>query len=117
MASKTLRELARNLRKRQTSAEDLLWEALRKRRTGGLKFRRQHPVAGTMYVADFCCYEARLLVELDGGIHWQQLAQDKGRQEELEQLGYQVLRFSNEQVSGDLKSVLAEILAAANVEG
>ena len=113
VASKALRDLARGLRKRQTSAEQVLWEKLRDRRTGGLKFWRQHPVVGTTYVADFCCYEARLFIELDGGIHKQQMPQDRDRQRELETLGYRVLRIPNERVLDDLKQVLAEILDTA----
>ena len=112
-ASKALRDLARELRKRQTSAERVLWEALRDRRADGLKFRRQYPVPGTMYVADFCSVQARLLVELDGEIHMKQGVQDRERQQELEDLGYRVLRFGNDQVLKDLTGVLAEIARVA----
>jgi len=113
IASKPLRDLARGLRKRQTDAEQVLWEKLRDRRLGGLKFRRQQPVAGTTYIADFCCYQVRLLIELDGGIHQRQVRQDRERQEELEGQGYRVLRFSNERVLEELSEVLLEIAAAA----
>jgi len=112
MASRPLRDLARGLRKRQTDAELVLWEKLRERRLGGLKFRRQHPVAGTTYIADFCCYQVRLLIELDGAIHQRQVQQDRERQEELEQRGFRVLRFSNERVLRELDKVLSEIASA-----
>lgn len=66
-----------------------------------------------MYVADFCCYQVRLIVELEGEIHRQRRLQDLQRQEELEAMGYRVLRFSNEQVINDLEDVLAEIIRVA----
>ena len=113
MASRPLRDLARGLRKRQTDAERVLWEKLRYRRLEGLKFRRQHPVAGTTYVADFCCYQLMLLVELDGGIHKGQVKEDRKRQGELEQQGFHVLRIRNERVLEELDEVLTEIAKVA----
>jgi len=112
MADKPIVEIARTLRQRETSAEQILWEALRDRRLNGLKFRRQHPIANTTFVADFLCYEARLAIELDGGIHAQQQVDDRTRQEMIESLGYRVLRFSNTQVYDALADVLSEILRA-----
>jgi len=61
-----LREVARELRKAQTSAEELLWQLLRKRQLFGFKFRRQHQFGD--YVADFYCHEAKLVVECDGSV-------------------------------------------------
>src|SRR3954453_23429898 len=98
MASKAMVQIARDLRERQTSAEAILWECLRNRRLGGLKFRRQHPIAESNYVADFFSYEHHLVVELDGSIHDLQQAADAERQHDIEALGYRVIRFSNEQV-------------------
>ena len=60
-------ERARELRKQQTPAEDLLWELIRNRQLADLKFRRQHQIGD--YVVDFYCYEARLVVEVDGDVH------------------------------------------------
>ncbi|GIL14410.1 MAG: hypothetical protein BroJett038_31300 [Chloroflexota bacterium] len=68
-ASEVLVQIARELRQRETAAEDLLWECLRNRRLANLKFRRQHPVANTPYVVDFFCYDHRLVIELDGAQH------------------------------------------------
>ena len=113
MASSPLRDLARRLRKRQTDAEQVLWEKLRDRRPGGLKFRRQHPVAGTTYIADFCCYQVSLLIELDGGIHKGQVKEDRNRQVELEEQGFHVLRVTNERVLEELDEVLLEIAMVA----
>src|SRR3954452_13514330 len=96
MASKAMVQIARDLRERQTSAEAILWECLRNRRLDGLKFRRQHPIAGISYVVDFFSYENHLVVDLDGSIHEHQQAADAERQHDIEALGYRVIRFNNE---------------------
>lgn len=113
MAAQVMVTLARDLRQRQTTAEDRLWQCLRDRRLNDLKFRRQHPIAKTTYIADFFCYQAKLVIELDGGIHDTQQEQDARRQQEIEALGYRVLRFRNERIESDLETVLVEILEAA----
>src|SRR5690606_27732277 len=87
-ASKVMIQIARNLRQRETPAEQIMWHALRSRRLNNLKFRRQHPIANTAFVADFLCYKARLLIEIDGGIHAFQQDEDANRQEILENEGY-----------------------------
>ena len=110
IASETMRDIARDLRQRQTSAEERLWEALRKRRLDNIKFRRQHPVAKTAFVVDFFTYENNIIVELDGSIHNQQQQEDKLRQQALEERGYTVIRFSNDEIFNNLKTVLATIL-------
>ncbi len=111
-ANRALIEIARNLRQKETTAEDILWAALRNRRLMKLKFRRQHPIANTTYVVDFLCYESRVVVELDGEIHRQQIEEDHIRQSALTNLGYTVLRFSNETVFKDLPFVLKQIALA-----
>jgi len=105
--------VARELRQRQTPAEENLWQHLRNRRLDNLKFRRQTPIENTAYVVDFLCYEARLVVELDGGIHANQVEADAIRQEIIEAQGYTVLRFTNEQLANDLESVLTMIIISA----
>ena len=102
---------ARELRTRQTAAEDVLWEALRNRRLNGLKFRRQHPVGP--FVLDFCCPDRRLAIEVDGAIHDTQRERDAEREALLRVAGYRVLRFPNEAVSDDLAAVLEVIREAA----
>jgi very-short-patch-repair endonuclease len=102
---------ARDLRVRETSAEAVLWEALRNRRLDGLKFRRQHPVGP--FVLDCCCIERRLGIELDGAAHAGQKARDAERSRLLATAGYRVLRFRNDAVRDDLKGVLATITAVA----
>jgi very-short-patch-repair endonuclease len=95
-----------------TPAEQILWKRLRDRRLSGLKFRRQHPL-GT-YIVDFYCPAQRLAVEIDGGVHQSQVEDDLERTCYLESQGYQVIRFQNSQVEGDIDCVLASILQACS---
>ena len=76
--------LAKDLRKKQTEAEVLLWSKLKSRKCGGYKFRRQHPIR--QYIADFYCHEQRLVIEVDGKIHLSkdQREKDLNRTAELE---------------------------------
>jgi very-short-patch-repair endonuclease len=113
LAAKAMVSIARDLRQRETPSEDMLWEALRNRRLGELKFRRQHPIAKTRYVVDFLCYERDLVVEVDGGVHSAQRAQDAERQAAIAAQGYRVIRFDVVQVREDLQGVLEAILRAA----
>ncbi|HEX4497464.1 MAG TPA: endonuclease domain-containing protein [Thermoanaerobaculia bacterium] len=90
-----------------------LWRTLRDKRLAGLKFRRQCLIGP--FVADFCCWEIRLVVELDGEIHAepQQAARDRERDAFLRGSGFTILRFPNERVFGDAAGVIGEILALA----
>ena len=103
-----LRQRARELRKEQTPAESHLWSALRGRVLGGYKFRRQHPI-GTLIV-DFYCQEVRLVIEVDGPVHNRQKEYDAIRTTWLEEHGYCVIRFTNEEVLNNLEQVLERIL-------
>jgi type I restriction enzyme R subunit len=86
---------ARELRQTPTEAEQAAWRLLRGLRSRGFKFRRQHPVGP--YIADFCCSELRLIVELDGSVHGQpsQARSDARRDAHLKSMGYGVLRLPN----------------------
>ncbi len=95
---------ARLLRKNQTDAEAALWQKLRGRGLSGYKFRRQVPVGP--YVADFLCKEAMLIVEIDGGQHAEQVEYDRFREDFLKTHGYQIIRFWNNEVLGNLDGVL-----------
>lgn len=101
---------ARALRHGQTDAERTLWSRLRHRGLLGRKFRRQHEMGP--YVVDFACTDARLVVELDGGQHLDQAACDARRTRWLEQEGYRVLRFWNDEVLQRLDEVLEQIVRA-----
>ncbi|HRJ31148.1 MAG TPA: endonuclease domain-containing protein [Cyclobacteriaceae bacterium] len=102
-------ENARFLKKVPTEAERLLWRNLRSKKLKGYKFRRQHPI--DHFIVDFYCHECRLVIEVDGDIHFQNdnPAYDKGRTEQLDALGVKIIRFTNEQVLKDISSVLSEI--------
>lgn len=91
-----------------TRAENVLWQVLRARKLEGLKFRRQVPLDG--YIADFVCFEKRLIIEVDGGQH-SQSKRDKHRDAHFASLGFRVLRFWNNEVTGNADAVCAEILA------
>jgi len=108
-----MKELARSLRRNATEAEKILWERLRDRQLQGLKFLRQYPIGP--FIADFCCRDRRLIVELDGEVHEsaQETARDAERDTYLKGLNYVVLRFPNQRVLEDPKSVLRDIAIAA----
>jgi lysyl-tRNA synthetase class 2 len=91
-----------------THAERRLWQRIRLRQLEGYKFRRQFPI--DRFIADFCCVEAGLIVEIDGGQHNEAEAKDEARTKVLAENGYQVLRFWNNQVLQETDSVLEAIL-------
>lgn len=101
---------ARELRQNMTPAEKILWQALRANRLDGIHFRRQQVVDG--FIVDFYCHAASLVIEVDGGIHLQQVESDRQRQQALTERGFRVIRFQNEQVFNDLDGVLAQIRVA-----
>ncbi|MDC0977684.1 endonuclease domain-containing protein [bacterium] len=103
------KEFARNLRKKQTKAEEILWQALRNRKLKYLKFRRQHILEG--FVVDFYCHKLKLAIELDGYIHIKQKEYDKIRQSLIETEGIRFLRFTNEEIINNLDSVLSRLEA------
>ena len=107
MRNKQTQANAKTLRKRLTEAEQRLWSKLRRRQLRGYKFRRQYPVGA--YVADFACIEACLVIEVDGGQHHERQEQDAARTRTLQQHGFRVLRFWNNEVLGETESVLAVI--------
>jgi very-short-patch-repair endonuclease len=109
-----LYEFSRELRQVETEAEEILWEYLRSKKLNGLKFRRQHPLGN--YVADFYCHEKKLVIELDGAIHdtKENIEYDKARTNQLNQEGISVVRFRNEEVINDIKTVTKKIREVAN---
>jgi len=99
---------AAQLRRNLTDVERKLWYALRDRRLDGFKFRRQATIGP--FVVDFLCVEVMLIVELDGGQHSEE--SDARRTVFLEERGYRVLRFWNNEVNDSFDGVLHEIAAA-----
>ncbi len=98
---------AKTLRSKQTEAEQRLWYHLRAHRFLGLKFKRQKPMG--RYIVDFVCLEQRLIIEIDGGQHSEQVDYDQDRDAWLRSQGYTVLRFWNNDVMQQLESVLEQI--------
>lgn len=108
--SRFVRQTRRALRRAVIDSENILWEQLRGRRLGGLKFRRQYSIG--RYIVDFYCPKLRLGIELDGNSHRRAKTKvyDYQRQKEIEAYGISILRFTNEELSQDLDKVLARIL-------
>jgi len=104
----TLRKRARILRNSATDAERRLWQRLRLKQLGGFKFRRQVPLHG--YVVDFLCVELKLVIELDGGQHVDQIAYDEVRTGVLGAEEYRVLRYWNDDALLRTTEVLEDIL-------
>ena len=100
---------AREMRHPQTSAETIVWKVLRNKSTG-YKFRRQHPI--DMFIIDFYCAEAKLLIEIDGDSHFipKQEEYDKARTEYLEDLGYKLIRFTNNDVRYNIHVIADQIM-------
>ena len=101
------------MRRQETAAERILWQALRHRGLADLKFRRQHPLG--RYILDFYCHPIRLAVELDGMHHFnpKRRVYNANRTRYLESTGIRVIRFSNAKVLNDLPGVLRKILSGA----
>jgi methionine--tRNA ligase beta chain len=106
-----LLSFARELRQKQTNAEQLVWHLLRDRRFADAKFRRQHPIETSegKYILDFYAHELKLAVELDGGQHQRQAARDEARTRALANSGIEVLRFWDNDVLQNTESVLQSL--------
>lgn len=107
-------ELAKELRRNMTDAEVILWSHL-KAGIDGLKFRRQHPIG--IYIADFYCHKIKLIIEVDGSIHGKKEVKeyDERRENDLKSWGYNIIRFSNQQVLQQRELVLTEINSVVEV--
>jgi very-short-patch-repair endonuclease len=108
-AKPQLMKYAAEMRKDPTEAEKKLWKELRKFRSKGFIFRRQHPV--DIFIADFYCHKLKLVIEVDGEIHENEEAQeyDEGRSFELEKHGIKILRFKNSEILTNLENVVSTI--------
>ena len=104
----TLKINSRENRQDQTEAENLLWQHLRNSQTG-YKIRRQHAIDG--YIADFVCLQKGLVIEVDGGYHLETQEQDEIRTQVLNELGFEVIRFTNEEVIANINQTVKTIKA------
>jgi len=116
MKYKDVLSFAKSLRTNQTPAEIFFWEKVRNKRLFGKKIKRQFIIhhaeifgVNKYYIADFYCHEKLLVVEIDGKIHLQQKELDFIREENIKRLGYQVIRFTNEEVIGNWEKVKGEL--------
>ena len=100
-------EAARILRENMTHYEKLLWEKLKLKKICGVRFRRQHPI--DFFIADFYCHEARLVVEIDGEIHYQKKEYDDGRSADMERYFIKVIRFTNSEIENNIGDVIKNI--------
>ena len=99
---------ARELRKNQTGAENLLWRHIRNRQLNGYKFRRQFPLGS--YIVDFACLSLKLIIEVDGSQHMSNMDYDNTRTQYLENHGFQVIRFWNNDVLAQHRTVLDSLI-------
>lgn len=95
-----------------TWPEKLIWSRLKNKLLCGLKFRKQHPVGP--FIVDFFCASLSLVVEIDGMSHTD-LDADAARQKYLEDLGMTVIRYTNDDVIGDLDSVIEDLRRRAAI--
>ena len=102
-----LTAVARGLRKNSTDAERLLWRHLKAKQLDGLKFRQQEQIG--RFIADFVCYEKRLIIEADGGQHAQEKEKDEERTQWLNSQGFTVLRFWNNEILTNIEGVMEVI--------
>lgn len=107
----TIKPFAKRLRKTMTDAERKLWQKLRGQQLGA-KFRRQHPFQG--YILDFVCLERRLVVEVDGSQHIAAAIRDTERTAVLENAGFRVFRFWNNEVVEETDPVMARVAQELN---
>ena len=108
-AGPELMRIAGDLRKSMTPAKKVLWERLRKRQVKGFRFRRQHPLKD--FIVDFFCYDAMLVIEVDGAVHFEtsQKERDEQRTIILKRLGIKEIRFTNEEVINHIDQVIKSI--------
>jgi very-short-patch-repair endonuclease len=101
--------MAREMRHPQTPAEATLWRALRDRRLS-YKFRRQHPI--DRFIVDFYCAQVKLCIEIDGAKHFEpeQMEYDAARTAYLQELGYKLIRFTNDDIRYNIHTVVDEII-------
>ena len=109
-ASPNIFNKARLLRNNMTEAEKIVWDSLKNRNVFKARFRRQHPIG--IFIVDFYCHEYKLAIEIDGEIHLKNevIEYDDGRSHDIEKFGIKILRFTNNEVFTDPKTIIEQIL-------
>lgn len=104
-----LKLLGRKLRSNQTDAERLLWAKIRKKQIENFQFNRQKPIG--IYIVDFYCDRAKVVIEIDGGQHYedQNVLEDKKRKDYFKKLGLKVIRFTNLDILKNIENVVDRI--------
>lgn len=105
---KMLKEFAKKNKQFQTEAENLIWRYIRNNQLG-VKFNRQYIIGD--YIVDFVCLEKKLIIEIDGGYHseYEQIQKDDQRTDKLESMGFNVIRYTNEELFAGIEGVLNKI--------
>lgn len=108
-ANEHILDRAKELRQKETEAEKLLWEQLQAKKLNGFKFRRQHAIE--RFIADFYCHKAKLVIEVDGGIHKKPeiKERDKNRAAEIEKYEIKIIRFTNKEIFNNMDKVIEKI--------
>jgi very-short-patch-repair endonuclease len=101
------RQFARDMRVDATKAENMLWQAIRNNQLEGFRFKRQVPIEN--YIVDFICFEARLIIEVDGSQHVES-QNDELRDQVLSSAGFRILRFWNDDITRNLDGACLQIL-------
>lgn len=108
--SKNLKLLARELRNNSTPEEIKLWMRLRRNQLMGYDFHRQKPIGN--YIADFYCYQLKLVIEIDGSWHFtddETMRRDLQKQEYIKSIGFTVMRFTNKEVTDEIENVIQRL--------
>lgn len=102
-------DIARILRKNSTPQEKILWQILRNHNFYGYEIRRQSPIGN--YIVDFVCRKKKIIIEIDGGQHNkpENIEYDKKRTEYLEQKGYKIIRFWNNEITKNIDGVYKKL--------
>lgn len=103
---KNIKPLRDSLKKNPTKAEKIMWEKLRNKNIG-FKIRRQHIIDN--YIADFVCISKKVIIEIDGEIHLSKIEEDMNRTNRLNELGFRVIRYTNDEVFKDADDVVERI--------
>jgi very-short-patch-repair endonuclease len=106
-ANAAIKDKSKKLRKKMTETEKILWSKIRNRKVNGKYFRRQHPYG--IYILDFFCFEANLVIEVDGLIHLSKHEYDLERTIYLESSGLTIIRFRNADIENRIEWVLEKI--------